>query len=78
MALRVSAPKAIIRRYNLTHTFKLLNCAPYVVPYNLNAYYYMYLASYSVNIFSLVSEISLSHIYNMYYNWSESLTFKNA
>jgi hypothetical protein len=37
-----------------------------MVSYNLNAYYYMYLVSYSVNIFSLVTEISLS------------LTFKNA
>jgi hypothetical protein len=38
IALRVSAPKSIIRRYNLTNIFKLLSCAPYMVSYNLNAY----------------------------------------
>jgi hypothetical protein len=39
IALHVSAPKAIIRRYNLTNIFKLLNCAlyEYMVSQNLNA-----------------------------------------
>jgi hypothetical protein len=59
--LHVSGPKAIIRWNNLTNIFTLLNCALYTVSYNLNAYYYMYLVYYSVNIFSHVSEISLNH-----------------
>jgi hypothetical protein len=66
IALNVSTPEAIIRRYHLTNTFNLLNCALHIVSYNLNAYYYMYLVSYSVNIFNHVSEISLGHIQNMY------------
>jgi hypothetical protein len=55
IALHVSAPKAIIGRYNLTNIFKLLSCALYLVSYNLNAYYYIYLVSYSVHIFCYVS-----------------------
>jgi hypothetical protein len=62
ITLHVSAPKAIIRRYNLTNIFKLFNCTPYMVSYNLNVNYKMYLVSYSVYVFSHVSEISLSHI----------------
>jgi hypothetical protein len=36
--LHISAPKAIIRPYNLSNIFKLLNFALYMVSYNLNTY----------------------------------------
>jgi hypothetical protein len=48
IALHVSAPEAIIRWYNLTNIFQLLICALYMVSYNLTAYYYIYLVSYSI------------------------------
>jgi hypothetical protein len=37
ITLYVLTPKAIIRQYNLTNIFKLLNCALYMVSYNLNS-----------------------------------------
>jgi hypothetical protein len=49
IVLHVLAPKDFIRRYNLTNIFKLVNCGLYRVSYNLNAYYYIYLVSNSVN-----------------------------
>jgi hypothetical protein len=61
-ALHVSAPKAILRRYDLTNILKLFNYALYMVPHNLNTYYHMCLVSYLVNIFNHISKVILSHI----------------
>jgi hypothetical protein len=39
IALHVLAPTVIIRQYTLLNIFKLLNCALYMVSYNLNDTY---------------------------------------
>jgi hypothetical protein len=77
IALHVSAPKAIIRQYNLTNIFQLSNCALYMVSYNLNTYYYMHLVSYAVNIFDSVSELVKSYI-KYILKWNENSIFKKC